>query len=78
MTLVEPAVEQYAVDHTSPLAEHGVIVADNMFHGGSVLDDPPSEEGRMLRDFAADVLADPRVDSALLTVADGLLLIWRR
>ena len=31
-----------------------------------------------LRRFADDVQADPRVDNALLTVADGLLVIWRR
>lgn len=60
------------------LAPHGVIVADNVLRRGTVLDDDGSVEAATLRAFAADVLADPRVDSTLLTVGDGLLLIWRR
>lgn len=60
------------------LAPHGVIVADNVLRQGTVLDDDGSEEAATLRAFAADVLADARVDSALLTVGDGLLVIWRR
>ncbi len=61
------------------LASNGVIVADNMLRSGTVLEEEPAElEARVLRQFAADVLADLRVDSALLTVADGLLLAWRR
>jgi caffeoyl-CoA O-methyltransferase len=61
------------------LAAHGVLVADNALRGGTVLDDDPADESaRALRDFADQVLADPRVDCALLTVGDGLLLAWPR
>jgi caffeoyl-CoA O-methyltransferase len=61
------------------LAPHGVIVADNMLRGGAVLaEDPDDESARALRAFADQVMADPRVDCALLTVGDGLLLVWRR
>ena len=61
------------------LAPHGVIVADNVLRGGTVLDESPSEpESVALRAFADQVLADPRVDSAMLTVSDGLLLVWHR
>ncbi|MFN0156139.1 MAG: O-methyltransferase [Gaiella sp.] len=61
------------------LAPHGVIVADNVLWGGSVLEEEPADgAARVLRAFAQQVRVDPRVDSALLTVGDGLLLIWRR
>jgi caffeoyl-CoA O-methyltransferase len=61
------------------LAPHGVLVADNALRGGTVLDDDPADESaRALRAFADQVLADPRVDCALLTVGDGLLLAWPR
>ena len=59
------------------LAPHGVIVADNVLRDGTVLEaEPEEEEARALQAFADQVLADPRVDSALLTVSDGLLLVW--
>jgi caffeoyl-CoA O-methyltransferase len=60
------------------LAPHGVIVADNVLRSGTVLEDDPDVDAQALREFADQVLADPRVDSALLTVGDGLLLAWRR
>jgi caffeoyl-CoA O-methyltransferase len=61
------------------LADHGVIVADNVLYSGRVLD--PAETGEdtvALRRFADQVQSDPRVDNAMLTVADGLLVIWKR
>lgn len=61
------------------LAPHGVIVADNVFRWGTALEaDPAEEEAVILRQFNDRVVADPRVDCAMLTVGDGLLLIWRR
>jgi caffeoyl-CoA O-methyltransferase len=61
------------------LADHGVIVADNVLREGSVLDPAPGDEGAIaLVAFADRVQADDRVDNAMLTVADGLLLIWKR
>jgi caffeoyl-CoA O-methyltransferase len=60
------------------LAPHGVIVADNVLRSGTVLEENRDVDAQALRDFADQVLADPRVDSALLTVGDGLLLVWRR
>lgn len=61
------------------LAAHGVIVADNVLRHGTVLDPAPSDPAAIsLQAFADAVLADPRIDSALLTVGDGLLLIWPR
>jgi predicted O-methyltransferase YrrM len=61
------------------LADHGVIVADNVLRDGDVLDPAAGDEGtRALAAFADHVQADDRVDNTLLTVADGLLLIWKR
>jgi caffeoyl-CoA O-methyltransferase len=61
------------------LADHGVIVADNVLWGGTVLDDEPADEETVsVKAFASKVRADDRVDNALLTVGDGLLLIWKR
>ncbi len=63
----------------SKLAPHGVIVADNVFRQGTVLEVEPVEaEALALKAFADDVRADPRVECAMLTVGDGLLLIWKR
>ena len=61
------------------LAGHGVIVADNALRQGDVLDPADDDEGtKALVAFADHVQADDRVDNALLTVGDGLLLIWKR
>lgn len=54
------------------LSEHGLIAADNTLRSGRVL------EGDLMHDFNEHVLNDPRVDSVLLTVRDGVTLIRRR
>jgi caffeoyl-CoA O-methyltransferase len=60
------------------LAPHGVLVADNVLRHGSVLDPAADDVAASLRAFAERVRADERVECALLTVGDGLLLVWRR
>jgi predicted O-methyltransferase YrrM len=61
------------------LADHGLIVADNVLWRGQVLDARTHDEETIaLQAFTQRVQADSRVDNALLTVADGLLLIWKR
>lgn len=60
------------------LADRGLIVADNVLWSGRVLDpEHDDEETRGVRAFNEQVQADPRVHNALLTVGDGLLMIWR-
>jgi predicted O-methyltransferase YrrM len=56
------------------LSERGMIVADNVLAGGRVLD---GERGHALQAFNEHVMADRRVDNALLTIGDGLMLAWR-
>jgi len=61
------------------LAQRGVIVADNLFRAGGALDSQATDEGNVgIREFAAVVQADERVDNVLLTVGDGQMLVWRR
>jgi caffeoyl-CoA O-methyltransferase len=60
------------------LTDRGLIVCDNVLWSGEVLEDEPeSENTRALKAFNDRVQADPRVHNALLTVGDGLMVIWR-
>jgi predicted O-methyltransferase YrrM len=59
------------------LAPRGVIVADNMFRAGRVLDPDVDDDGtRGIREFANRVQQDGRVHNVLLTVGDGMMLVW--
>jgi predicted O-methyltransferase YrrM len=61
------------------LAEGGLIVADNTLWSGRVADPAEDDENtRAIREFNDHVRDDPRVDNVLLTVRDGMNLIWRR
>ncbi|WP_426512329.1 O-methyltransferase [Dactylosporangium sp. McL0621] len=51
----------------------GVIVVDNVLRGGRVLE-PVDEPSRIVAEFNRQVLADPRVDSVMLPVADGITI----
>ena len=59
------------------LAPRGVLVADNLFRGGATLD-PTAEDASTLgmREFADTVQRDPRVHNVLLTIGDGVMLVW--
>ena len=57
----------------------GLILADNLLWSGAVLDKNKKDaDTRALRAFAAKVRRDRRVESILLTVRDGLMLIRKR
>lgn len=51
----------------------GVIAVDNVLRGGRVLS-PSSDEDKAIVAFNEAVLADERVDSVMLPIADGLTL----
>jgi caffeoyl-CoA O-methyltransferase len=54
----------------------GLILADNVLWGGSVIDaSADSADVRAIRRFNDHVAADPRVDCVMLPVADGLTLL---
>lgn len=61
------------------LAVCGVLVADNLFRGGTALDETAADEGTVgIREFARKVQHDGRVHNVLLTIGDGVMLAWRR
>ena len=60
------------------LAERGLILVDNTLWGGAVADPADrSERVEGMRAFNDHVLGDPRVESVMLTVRDGITLIRR-
>jgi caffeoyl-CoA O-methyltransferase len=59
------------------LAPRGVIVADNLFRGGDALNPATDDPGTVgIREFAARVQADDSVHNVLLTIGDGVMLVW--
>jgi caffeoyl-CoA O-methyltransferase len=60
------------------LAGDGLVVADNVLWSGRVVEDDPDESTRAIKAFNDHVMADERVECVMLTVRDGMLLIWRR
>ncbi|WP_062435900.1 O-methyltransferase [Herbidospora daliensis] len=56
----------------------GLIVCDNTVQGGRITDPDAGGNVPVMREFNDMVTADPRVDSVLLPVADGLTLVRKR
>ena len=57
----------------------GVIVVDNVLWYGRVADpDDTSPVTAAIRDFVVDASNDPRVDSSLVPLGDGMLLLRRK
>ncbi len=60
------------------LADHGLIVADNVLWSGQVLDEADQTDAtRAIRAFNDMVVNDPRVTCVMATVRDGVMLIRR-
>ena len=60
------------------LAPDGLIVADNTLWSGRVVDDSADESTKAIKKFNDHVREDPRVETVLLTVRDGMLLVRKR
>jgi len=61
------------------LAPNGLIVLDNMFRGGRVLDANAREAGTVaIKGLNDRLVSDPRVEVVLLPVRDGVSLVRRR
>ncbi|UNO42274.1 class I SAM-dependent methyltransferase [Streptomyces sp. MST-110588] len=56
----------------------GLIVADNVFFHGQVVDPSATGSAEAIRTFNDHVMADERVEAVMLTVADGLTVARRR
>ena len=52
----------------------GLVIVDNTLFIGEILDADPAPKPAAIRAFNAHVAADRRVDSVMLTVADGVTL----
>jgi caffeoyl-CoA O-methyltransferase len=60
------------------LADHGLMVVDNTLWSGRIVDPDDQDETTLaIRELNDRVLEDPRVENALLTVRDGMNLVWR-
>lgn len=55
----------------------GLIIVDNVLWSGRVLD-PQDVDSRAIAAFNASVRSDPRTESVLLPVRDGITLAWKR
>jgi caffeoyl-CoA O-methyltransferase len=66
-------------DATLPLlADSGLMVVDNTLWSGQVADPDDQDENTLaIRALNDRVLEDPRVENVLLTVRDGMNLVWR-
>lgn len=61
------------------LAPGGLIVVDNTLWHGWVLDPAQDDAATAgMRDFNARIVDDPRVETVMLPIADGIMLIRRR
>jgi predicted O-methyltransferase YrrM len=61
------------------LSSRGVMVFDNVLWGGNVIDAGDQDDSTVaLRELNDFVARDPRVESVMLPVADGLTLVRRR
>ncbi|MEU8459903.1 class I SAM-dependent methyltransferase [Streptomyces sp. NPDC029003] len=56
----------------------GLIVTDNTLYHGTVLDESPESRGAAVRAFNDHVAADPRTESVLLAISDGITLSRKR
>jgi caffeoyl-CoA O-methyltransferase len=56
----------------------GLILADNVLYYGDAAEDAPTGNALAIKRFNAHVRADDRVESVLLTIADGLTIARKR
>jgi caffeoyl-CoA O-methyltransferase len=56
---------------------NGLVLLDNTLRSGRVLD-PQSDDDRAIVELNAALAADPRWETVLLPVADGLTLLRKR
>lgn len=66
------------VDELHPrMRENGVVLLDNTLRGGHVLE-PRSDDDRAIAELNVRLAADPRWETVLLPLADGLTMLRRR
>jgi caffeoyl-CoA O-methyltransferase len=69
----------YYEELVTRLRPGGLLVLDNMFQGGRVLDPERTDEASVaIRELNDRIVADDRVDAVLLAVRDGVMVARRR
>lgn len=56
------------------LKPSGVIIADNLFMGGGVVDSEPPPAARVMTDFARRLQEDDRTETVIIPIGDGFSL----
>jgi caffeoyl-CoA O-methyltransferase len=75
----KPAYPTYYEEIVTRLRPNGVILVDNTLQGGRIVDPEANDESVVaMRAFNDMVAADTRVESALLTLGDGLTVLRKR
>ncbi|SNT36883.1 caffeoyl-CoA O-methyltransferase [Asanoa hainanensis] len=75
----KPEYPAYYAEIVARLRPGGLIVLDNMFLGGRVLDpDRSDEQTAAVRSLNATIATDDRVEAVLLPVRDGVTVARRR
>ena len=69
----------YYEELVARLRPNGVILVDNVFQGGRVVDDDADDDSVVaIRAFNAHVADDDRVDAVMVPIADGLTFLRKR
>jgi caffeoyl-CoA O-methyltransferase len=75
----KPAYPHYYDELVTRLRPGGLLVLDNMFQGGRVLDPEHRGDSTLaIRELNDRIVADERVDAVLLAVRDGVMVARRR
>jgi predicted O-methyltransferase YrrM len=75
----KPAYIDYYELVVPRLAPGGIILADNVFFHGEVLNEPISgKNGKAIQAFNTHVLNDPRTEQVLVSIRDGVLMIKKK
>jgi predicted O-methyltransferase YrrM len=75
----KPSYPVYYEELLRRLRSNGVILVDNTLWGGAIADPAADDESTLaMRAFNDMVAADERVETALLTIGDGLTLVRKR
>jgi caffeoyl-CoA O-methyltransferase len=56
----------------------GIILVDNTFLHGRIFDPDPDPDARAVRDFNEQVIADDRVELAMLSIGDGVIFARKK
>ena len=75
----KPSYAAYFDEIIPRLRQNGLLLVDNVLWGGSVVDPQAGDENVLaIRAFNDKVAADPRVESVILPISDGITVARKR